>query len=315
LPDDPRVIDSTGALELTEIPNSILIVGGGIIGLEMATIYSALGSIVSIVELTDTLMPGTDPDLVKPLEKLLESKCDAIFKGFKVTTGLAKKEGIEITFKNSKSTQSGIYDVVLVSVGRVANGNLIDAGKAGIEVGKNGIIPVDHQMRTNVPNIFAIGDVVGEPMLAHKASHEAKVASEVAAGINTALDTHCIPSVAYTDPEVAWVGLTENNCLTDNISYEKGMFPWAASGRSLTINRSEGLTKLLFEPGTKRLLGGGIVGTNAGELITEITLAIEMDCNVSDIALTVHPHPSLSETLTMAAEVYAGTITDLYLKK
>jgi dihydrolipoamide dehydrogenase len=315
LPDDPRIIDSTDALNLTEIPNSILIVGGGIIGLEMATIYSALGSEVSIVELTDTLMSGTDQDLVKPLERLLEIKCEAIFKGFEVTTGLAKKEGIEITFKNSESTHSGVYDVVLVTIGRVANGNLIDADRAGVEVGKNGIIPVDHQMRTNVSNIFAIGDVVGEPMLAHKASHEAKIASEVAAGINTALDTDCIPSVAYTDPEVAWVGLTENKCLKENISYEKGIFPWAASGRSLTINRSEGLTKLLFEPVTKRLLGGGIVGTNAGELIAEIALAIEMDCNVSDVALTVHPHPSLSETLTMAAEAYEGTITDLYLKK
>ena len=315
LPDDPRIIDSTDALNLTEVPNSILIVGGGIIGLEMATIYSALGSDVSIVELTDTLMPGSDQDLVKPLEKLLENKCEAIFKGFEVTTGFAKKEGIEITFKNSESTHSGVYDMVLVTVGRVANGNLIDADRAGVEVGKNGIIPVDHQMRTNVSNIFAIGDVVGEPMLAHKASHEAKIASEVAAGINTALDTDCIPSVAYTDPEVAWVGLTENKCLKENISYEKGIFPWAASGRSLTINRSEGLTKLLFEPVTKRLLGGGIVGTNAGELIAEIALAIEMDCNVSDVALTVHPHPSLSETLTMAAEAYEGTITDLYLKK
>ena len=315
LPDDPRIIDSTDALNLTEIPNSILIVGGGIIGLEMATIYSALGSEVSIVELTDTLMSGTDQDLVKPLERLLEIKCEAIFKGFEVTTGLAKKEGIEITFKNSESTHSGVYDVVLVTIGRVANGNLIDADRAGVEVGKNGIIPVDHQMRTNVSNIFAIGDVVGEPMLAHKASHEAKIASEVAAGINTALDTDCIPSVAYTDPEIAWVGLTENKCLKENISYEKGIFPWAASGRSLTINRSEGLTKLLFEPVTKRLLGGGIVGTNAGELIAEIALAIEMDCNVSDVALTVHPHPSLSETLTMAAEAYEGTITDLYLKK
>ena len=315
LPDDPRIIDSTDALNLTEIPNSILIVGGGIIGLEMATIYSALGSEVSIVELTDTLMSGTDQDLVKPLERLLEIKCEAIFKGFEVTTGLAKKEGIEITFKNSESTHSGVYDVVLVTIGRVANGNLIDADRAGVEVGKNGIIPVDHQMRTNVSNIFAIGDVAGEPMLAHKASHEAKVAAEVAAGINTALDTDCIPSVAYTDPEVAWVGLTENKCLKENISYEKGIFPWAASGRSLTINRSEGLTKLLFEPVTKRLLGGGIVGTNAGELIAEIALAIEMDCNVSDVALTVHPHPSLSETLTMAAEAYEGTITDLYLKK
>ena len=315
LPDDPRIIDSTDALNLTEVPNSILIVGGGIIGLEMATIYSALGSDVSIVELTDTLMPDSDQDLVKPLEKLLENKCEAIFKGFEVTTGLAKKEGIEITFKNSESTHSGVYDMVLVTIGRVANGNLIDADRAGVEVGKNGIIPVDHQMRTNVSNIFAIGDVVGEPMLAHKASHEAKIASEVAAGINTALDTDCIPSVAYTDPEVAWVGLTENKCLKENISYEKGIFPWAASGRSLTINRSEGLTKLLFEPVTKRLLGGGIVGTNAGELIAEIALAIEMDCNVSDVALTVHPHPSLSETLTMAAEAYEGTITDLYLKK
>ena len=315
LPDDPRIIDSTDALNLTEVPNSILIVGGGIIGLEMATIYSALGSDVSIVELTDTLMPGSDQDLVKPLEKLLENKCEAIFKGFEVTTGFAKKEGIEITFKNSESTHSGVYDMVLVTIGRVANGNLIDADRAGVEVGKNGIIPVDHQMRTNVSNIFAIGDVVGEPMLAHKASHEAKIASEVAAGINTALDTDCIPSVAYTDPEVAWVGLTENKCLRENISYEKGVFPWAASGRSLTINRSEGLTKLLFEPVTKRLLGGGIVGTNAGELIAEIGLAIEMDCNVYDVALTVHPHPSLSETLTMAAEAYEGTITDLYLKK
>ncbi len=315
LPDDPRIIDSTDALNLTEVPNSILIVGGGIIGLEMATIYSALGSDVSIVELTDTLMPDSDQDLVKPLEKLLENKCEAIFKGFEVTTGFAKKEGIEITFKNSESTHSGVYDMVLVTIGRVANGNLIDADRAGVEVGKNGIIPVDHQMRTNVSNIFAIGDVVGEPMLAHKASHEAKIASEVAAGINTALDTDCIPSVAYTDPEVAWVGLTENKCLKENISYEKGIFPWAASGRSLTINRSEGLTKLLFEPVTKRLLGGGIVGTNAGELIAEIALAIEMDCNVSDVALTVHPHPSLSETLTMAAEAYEGTITDLYLKK
>ena len=315
LPDDPRIIDSTDALNLTEVPNSILIVGGGIIGLEMATIYSALGSEVSIVELTDTLMPGTDQDLVKPLEKLLENKCEAIFKGFEVTNGVARKEGIEITFKNSDSTHSGVYDVVLVTIGRVANGNLIDADQAGVEVGKNGIIPVDHQMRTNVSNIFAIGDVAGEPMLAHKASHEAKVAAEVAAGINTALDTDCIPSVAYTDPEVAWVGLTENKCLKENISYEKGIFPWAASGRSLTINRSEGLTKLLFEPVTKRLLGGGIVGTSAGELIAEIALAIEMDCNVSDVALTVHPHPSLSETLTMAAEAYEGTITDLYLKK
>ena len=315
LPNDPRIIDSTAALNLTEIPNNILIIGGGIIGLEMATIYSALGSEVSIVELTDTLMPGTDQDLVKPLEKLLESKCEAIFKGFEVTNGLVKKEGIEITFKNSESTHSGVYDVVLVTIGRVANGNLIDADKAGVEVGKNGIITVDHQMRTNVSNILAIGDVVGEPMLAHKASHEAKVAAEVVAGIGTALDTHCIPSVAYTDPEIAWVGLTENKCLRENISYEKGVFPWAASGRSLTINRSEGLTKLLFEPVTKRLLGGGIVGTNAGELIAEIGLAIEMDCNVSDVALTVHPHPSLSETLTMAAEAYEGTITDLYLKK
>jgi len=315
LPDDPRIIDSTDALNLTEVPNSILIVGGGIIGLEMATIYSALGSEVSIVELTDTLMPGTDQDLVKPLEKLLENKCEAIFKGFEVTNGVARKEGIEITFKNSDSTHSGLYDLVLVTIGRVANGNLIDADQAGVEVGKNGIIPVDHQMRTNVSNIFAIGDVAGEPMLAHKASHEAKVAAEVAAGINTALDTDCIPSVAYTDPEVAWVGLTENKCLKENISYEKGIFPWAASGRSLTINRSEGLTKLLFEPVTKRLLGGGIVGTSAGELIAEIALAIEMDCNVSDVALTVHPHPSLSETLTMAAEAYEGTITDLYLKK
>ena len=311
LPDDPRIIDSTSALELSEIPNNILIVGGGIIGLEMATIYSALGSMVSIVELTETLMPGTDQDLVKPLEKSLESKCEEIFKGFEVTAGLVKKEGIEMTFKNSKSTHSGIYDVVLVSVGRVANGNLIDANKAGIEVGKNGIIPVDHQMRTNVSNIFAIGDVVGEPMLAHKASHEAKVASEVAAGITTALDTHCIPSVAYTDPEVAWVGLTEKEAKEQGVSYETATFPWAASGRAIASDATNGMTKMIFEKETGRVIGGAMVGTNAGEMLGEIGLAIEMGADAEDVALTIHAHPTLNESIGLASEIFEGSITDL----
>ena len=315
LPDDPRIIDSTDALELSIIPNKMLIIGGGIIGLEMATIYASLGSSVSIVELTETLMPGTDRDLVKPLEKHLKKQCDHIYKSVEVSSATSTKKGIEISFKGKGAPESAVYDSVLIAVGRVSNIGSIDPEEAGIQYDKNGFIQVDRQMRTNVPNIFAIGDIVGEPMLAHKASHEARVAAEVVSGMKTAMDSRCIPSVAYTDPEVAWVGLTEEDCIAQEIDFGKGVFPWAASGRSLSIARSEGLTKLLFDSTTKRILGGGIVGTNAGELIAEITLAIEMDCDASDIALTMHPHPTLSETLALAAEAFEGTITDLYIKK
>ena len=315
LPDDPRIIDSTDALELSIIPNKMLIIGGGIIGLEMATIYASLGSSVSIVELTETLMPGTDRDLVKPLEKHLKKQCDHIYKSVEVSSATSTKKGIEISFKGRGAPESAVYDSVLVAVGRLPNIGSIDPEEAGIQLDQNGFVQVDRQMRTNVPNIFAIGDIVGEPMLAHKASHEARVAAEVVSGMKTAMDSRCIPSVAYTDPEVAWVGLTEEDCIAQEIDYGKGVFPWAASGRSLSIARSEGLTKLLFDSTTKRILGGGIVGTNAGELIAEITLAIEMDCDASDIALTIHPHPTLSETLALAAEAFEGTITDLYIKK
>ena len=315
LPDDPRIIDSTDALELSIIPNKMLIIGGGIIGLEMATIYASLGSSVSIVELTETLMPGTDRDLVKPLEKHLKKQCDHIYKSVEVSSATSTKKGIEISFKGKGAPESAVYDSVLVAVGRLPNIGSIDPEEAGIQLDQNGFVQVDRQMRTNVPNIFAIGDIVGEPMLAHKASHEARVAAEVVSGMKTAMDSRCIPSVAYTDPEVAWVGLTEEDCKAQGIDFGKGVFPWAASGRSLSIARSEGLTKLLFDSTTKRILGGGIVGTNAGELIAEITLAIEMDCDVSDIALTIHPHPTLSETLALAAETFEGTITDLYIKK
>ena len=315
LPDDPRIIDSTDALELSIIPNKMLIIGGGIIGLEMATIYASLGSSVSIVELTETLMPGTDRDLVKPLEKHLKKQCDHIYKSVEVSSATSTKKGIEISFKGKSAPESAVYDSVLVAVGRLPNIGSIDPEEAGIQLDQNGFVQVDRQMRTNVPNIFAIGDIVGEPMLAHKASHEARVAAEVVSGMKTAMDSRCIPSVAYTDPEVAWVGLTEEDCIAQEIDYGKGVFPWAASGRSLSIARSEGLTKLLFDSTTKRILGGGIVGTNAGELIAEITLAIEMDCDASDIALTMHPHPTLSETLALAAEAFEGTITDLYIKK
>ena len=315
LPDDPRIIDSTDALELSIIPNKMLIIGGGIIGLEMATIYSSLGTSVSIVELTETLMPGVDRDLVTPLEKYLEKKCDHIYKGAEVSSATSEKEGIKISFQGKSAPESAVYDSVLIAVGRQPNISTVNPKGAGVQCDENNFIPVDRQMRTNVPNIFAIGDIVGEPMLAHKASHEAKVAAEVISGMKTAKDSRCIPSVAYTDPEVAWVGLTEEDCKAQGIDFGKGVFPWAASGRSLSIARSEGLTKLLFDPRTKRILGGGMVGTNAGELIAEITLAIEMDCDASDIALTIHPHPTLSETLALAAETFEGTITDLYIKK
>ena len=314
MPNDSRVIDSTGALDPESIPKKILIIGGGIIGLEMATIYSALGSGVTVVEVMEELMTGTDKDLVKPLERYLSERCEDIYKSTKVISAQALDEGISVTFENDGAEQTETFDKVLVAIGRTANGKLIHVDKAGVEVSNEGIINVDRQMRTNVENIFAIGDVIGDPMLAHKASYEGKIAAEVVAGKKSAMDARCIPSVAYTDPEIAWVGLTENDCKKDNIEYKKGLFPWSASGRSLTIGRSEGLTKLLFDPKSKKIIGGGIVGTNAGDLIAEISLAIEMDCDVSDIALTIHPHPTLSETVPLAAEVFEGTITDLYIK-
>ena len=314
MPNDPRVIDSTGALDPEIIPKKILIIGGGIIGLEMATIYSALGSGVTVVELMEELMTGTDKDLVKPLERYLSERCDDIYKSTKVLSAEANDEGISVSFESDGAGQTEAFDKVLVAIGRTANGKLIHADRAGVEVNDDGTINVDRQMRTNVANIFAIGDVIGDPMLAHKASYEGKIAAEVIAGQKSAMDARCIPSVAYTDPEIAWVGLTENDCKKDNIEYQKGLFPWSASGRSLTLGRSEGLTKLLFDPKSKKIIGGGIVGTNAGDLIAEISLAIEMDCDVSDIALTIHPHPTLSETVPLAAEVFEGTITDLYIK-
>jgi dihydrolipoamide dehydrogenase len=315
LPDDPRIVDSTGALELTPIPQKMLVVGGGIIGLEMACVYSALGTDVSVVELTDTLMPGTDPDLLRPFMKIVKKRYDAIMVSTKVTGMRATVPGIEVSFEGDKAPSIGVYDRVLVAVGRRANGGLLDAEKAGVAVDQRGIIAVDKQMRTNVPHIFAIGDLAGGPMLAHKATHEAKVAAEVIAGEKSYFDARSIPSVAYTDPEIAWVGLTELEAKAEGIEYEKAQFPWAASGRALSLGRSEGFTKLLFDKKTDRVLGGAIVGPSAGDLISEICLAVEMGADASDISLTIHPHPTLSETVAFASEAYEGTLTDLYIPK
>ena len=314
LPNDPRIIDSTGALEPNEVPSNILIIGGGIIGLEMSTIYSALGSEVTIVELTKDLMPGTDPDLVRPLEKILKKKCKSIMKSTQVISAEPSDQGIYVSFRQDDKEFSEIFQNILVAVGRQSNGNLLGLDAIGVNIDERGIIGVDKQFRTNVESIFAIGDVIGDPMLAHKASHEGKIAAEVVSGHKVTNDVRCIPSVAYTDPEIAWVGLSEEECKAKGFDYGKGIFPWSASGRSLTIGRNEGMTKLLFNKSTKKIIGGGIVGPNAGDLIAEIALAIEMDCDVSDIALTVHPHPTLSETVAMAAEMFEGTITDLYIK-
>jgi dihydrolipoamide dehydrogenase len=314
-PDDPRIIDSTGALALEGLPKRMLVIGGGIIGLEMACVYDALGVKVSVVELTDTLMPGCDRDLVRPLEKRIKARYEAIMTGTKVTGMAARDAGIEVSFEGRQAPEKPqLYDRVLVAVGRRPNGEAIDAAAAGVKV-ERGFIPVDSQMRSNVPHIFAIGDIVGPPMLAHKATHEGKVAAEVACGEKSAFDARAIPSVAYTDPEVAWVGLSEDEAKAGGIPYEKGVFPWAASGRSLALGRDEGVTKLLFEPESGRLLGAGIVGANAGDLISEAALAIEMGCDATDIGLTVHPHPTLSETVAMAAEAFEGTLTDLYIPK
>ncbi len=316
LPDDPRIVDSTGALELKVLPERMLVIGGGIIGLEMATVYDALGANVSVVELTEQLMPGVDKDLLRPFEKRIRARYESIMLGTKVTGLEATDEGIKVSFEGKQAPgESQTYGVVLVAVGRTPNGKAIEAGKAGVNVDARGFIAVDKQQRTNVPHIFAIGDIVGQPMLAHKATHEAKVAAEVAAGHKRAFDARVIPSVAYTDPEVAWVGVTETEAKADGLKFGKGSFPWAASGRALALGRDEGITKVLFDESTGRLIGAGIVGPNAGDLIAEAALAIEMGCDAEDIGLTIHPHPTLSETVAMAAEVFEGTITDLYLPK
>jgi dihydrolipoamide dehydrogenase len=315
LPDDPRIVDSTGALELAPIPKRLLVVGGGIIGLEMACVYSALGTEVSVVELMDQLMPGTDKDLLRPFVKVVNDRYEKILLKTRVTGMRATVPGIEVTFEGENAPSVGVYDRVLVAIGRRANGDKLDADKAGVRVDERGIIEVDKQMRTNVPHIFAIGDLAGGPMLAHKATHEAKVAAEVAHGDKSFFDARTIPSVAYTDPEVAWVGLTETEAKAKGIDYEKAQFPWAASGRALALGRSEGFTKLLFDPQSDRLLGGAIVGPSAGDLIAEIGLAIEMGADATDISLTIHPHPTLSETVAFSAEAFEGTLTDLYIPK
>ncbi|MDJ0698226.1 MAG: dihydrolipoyl dehydrogenase [Woeseiaceae bacterium] len=315
LPDDPRIVDSTGALELAPLPKKLLVVGGGIIGLEMACVYSALGVEVSVVELTDTLMPGTDPDLLRPFLKVIKKRYEAIMVSTRVTGMRATVPGIEVSFEGKDAPSVGVYDRVLVAVGRRANGDKLDAHLAGVNVDERGIVGVDKQMRTNVPHIFAIGDLAGGPMLAHKATHEAKVAAEVIAGHKSYFDARTIPSVAYTDPEIAWVGLTETEAKEQGVDYEKASFPWAASGRALALGRDEGFTKLLFDKKTDRILGGAIVGPNAGDLIAEIGLAVEMGADAADISLTIHPHPTLSETVAFAAEAFEGTLTDLYMPK
>jgi dihydrolipoamide dehydrogenase len=310
--DDARVMDSTGALALKEIPQKLLVLGGGIIGLEMATVYAALGSRVTIVELMEQIIPGADKDLVAPLFKRLTKKVDDILLKTRVTAVAAEADGLRATFEAADgSTREDTFDKLLVAVGRKPNGKLIGAEKAGVAVDERGFIAVDKQMRTNVPHIFAIGDVVGQPMLAHKATHEAKVAAEVACGHKSAFDAKVIPSVAYTDPEVAWVGVTETEARAKGQKFGKAVFPWAASGRALSLGRDEGLTKAIFDEESKRLIGVGIVGVGAGDLIAEAALAIEMGADAEDIGLTIHPHPTLSETIGMAAELFEGVITDL----
>jgi dihydrolipoamide dehydrogenase len=313
--DDERMMDSTDALELAEIPKKLLVVGGGIIGLEMACVFDALGSEVTVVELLDQLMPGADPDLVRPLQQRLSKRYAGIHLKVKVAKIEATKQGLRATFEGEKAPEPRLYDRVLVAVGRSANGNTIGADKAGVVVTERGFIPVDRQMRTNVPHIFAIGDLVGQPMLAHKATHEGKVAAEVAAGQKSEFVARVVPSVAYTDPEIAWVGVTESEAKKQGIAYGVGKFPHAASGRAVGIGRTEGFTKLIFDEATHRVIGGGIVAPNAGDLISEIALAIEMGAEAADIGLTIHPHPTLSESVGMAAEVYEGTVTDLYVPK
>jgi len=312
LPNDPRIVDSTGALELKSIPRRMLVIGGGIIGLEMATVYSTLGARIDVVEMLDGLMLGADRDLVKVWEKMNASRFDNVMLKTKTVGAKAIDAGIEVSFEGEKApTKPQLYDLVLVAVGRASNGNKIGAEKAGVIVGDRGFINVDKQMRTNVGHIFAIGDIIGQPMLAHKAVHEGHVAAEAAHGERSFFDARQIPSVAFTDPEVAWAGKTEEQCRSEGIKFGKAVFPWAASGRAIANGRDEGFTKLLFDQKTNRLIGGGIVGMHAGDLISEICLAIEMGCEPADIGKTIHPHPTLGESIGMAAEVFEGHCTDL----
>jgi len=313
--DDERVVDSTGALELKDVPKKLLVVGGGIIGLEMATVYAALGSEVTVVEFMDQLIPGADADLIKPLAQRLGKKLKGVHLKTKVVEAKAGKQGIEVRYEGENPPATTVFDRVLVGVGRSPNGGKIGADKAGVAVTERGFIEVDKQLRTNVPHIFAIGDLVGQPMLAHKATHEARVAAEVVAGQKSVFDARVIPSVAYTDPEIAWVGVTEREAKEKGLKIGVGKFPWAASGRAIGIDRTEGFTKLIFDEETHRIVGAGIVGPHAGDLISELALAIEMGAEAADISLTIHPHPTLSESVGMAAEVYEGTITDLYIPK
>ena len=313
--DDKRIFDSTGALELTQIPKRLLVVGGGIIGLEMATVYDALGSRITVVELMDSLIPGADKDIVRVLAKRIEKRYEKILLKTKVSKIEAQKDGLKVTFEGANAPDAQVYDAVLMAVGRKPNGRDIKADAAGVKVNERGYVPVDKQLRTNVSHIYAIGDICGEPMLAHKASHEGKIAAEVIAGHKAYFDARTIPSVAYTDPEIAWMGLTETQAQADGVEYEKAVFPWAASGRALATGRDDGMTKLLFDKTSKKLVGAAMVGVNAGELIAETVLALEMGADAADIGLTVHPHPTLSETVFFAAEIAEGSITDLYIPK
>ncbi|MDH4150383.1 MAG: dihydrolipoyl dehydrogenase [Betaproteobacteria bacterium] len=313
--DDPRIIDSTGALKLAEVPKRLLVIGGGIIGLEMATVYDALGSRITVVELMDALIPGADKDIVRPLAKRIEKRYEKILLKTKVAKIEAQKSGLKVTFEGPDGSTTDTFDAALMAVGRRPNGREIKAEAAGVTVNERGYVPVDKQQRTNVAHIYAIGDICGEPMLAHKATHEAKIAAEVIAGHKAFFDAKTIPSVAYTDPEIAWMGLTETQAKDQGIEYDKAVFPWAASGRALATGRDEGVTKALFDKNTRRLLGAAMVGVNAGELIAEAVLALEMGADATDIGLTIHPHPTLSETLFFAAEMAEGSITDLYVPK
>jgi dihydrolipoamide dehydrogenase len=313
--DDKRIFDSTGALELPEIPKRLLVIGGGIIGLEMATVYDALGSKITVVELMDSLIPGADKDLVRPLARRIEKRYEKILLKTKVTKIEAQKDGLKVTYEGENAPQPEVFDYILMAVGRRPNGKNLNAAAAGLNVDERGYVPVDKQLRTNVPHIHAIGDICGEPMLAHKATHEGKTAAEVIAGHKAYFDARTIPSVAYTDPELAWMGETETQLQARGAEYEKAVFPWAASGRALATGRDEGMTKLLFDKTTRRILGAGMVGVNAGELIAEAVLALEMGADAGDIGLTIHPHPTLSETMFFAAEIAEGSITDLYMPK
>jgi dihydrolipoamide dehydrogenase len=315
IPSDPRIWDSTGALDLNFVPKRMLVLGGGIIGLEMATVYHSLGAGVTVIEMMDQLMPGADPDIVAPLAKRIGKLYDKILLKTKVTKVEAKDDGLHVSYEGPGGANTEIFDAILVSVGRRPNGKTIAAEAAGVAVDERGFIAADKEMRTNVPHIFAIGDIVGQPMLAHKGTHEGKVAAEVASGHKSAFDAKTIPSVAYTDPEVAWVGATETELKAKGVKYGKAVFPWAASGRSLSLGRDEGVTKTLWDEATQRIIGCGIVGPNAGDLISEAGLAIEMGSEAEDIGLTIHPHPTLSETFAMSAEAFAGTLTDLYMPK